>query len=349
MDILAAHAADTEQRGRLAPESLKAAREAGAFALRTPVAYGGSWAGAVEVAGLIAATARHCPSTAWVASTSLGSKNMLTFGDFPDSLLDEVFRDPDVPSCGVGAPSGIGVSGPDGVRLRGRWANASGCEDADWACLGTMVDGAFALVVVPTADLIIDHTWNVAGLRGTGSHSLVADDILVPIDQVASGGRLHYPPDAASVQLWGLTVLATVVGATRGALDVIEAVFASSRKPFMTSYRSMGESPGARHWLAEAAALQLRAQRTMLALAARIDAEPAINALENSRMQYERSQAAKDCQAAIDRILDLHGASGFAAGNPLQRFWRDMAVASRHPQLNAYLTAEGFGRALTAA
>jgi hypothetical protein len=31
----------------------------------------------------------------------------------------------------------------------------------------------------------------------------------------------------------------------------------------------------------------------------------------------------------------------------LQRFWRDVAVASRHPQLNPYLAVEGYGMALT--
>jgi hypothetical protein len=39
-------------------------------------------------------------------------------------------------------------------------------------------------------------------------------------------------------------------------------------------------------------------------------------------------------------MLDLHGASGFDTGNVLQRFWRDVAVASRHPHLGPYLSVE---------
>lgn len=346
MDILAANAAETEQRGRPATASLKAVKAAGAFALRTPVAYGGSWATATTIAEVIAAMARVCPSTAWVVSTCLVGKNMITFGDFPESTVDELFADPDALFCGAGAPTGRGESGPEGVRVNGRWAAVSGCEDATWASLGAMVDGGFSLVLVPTAELSVDHTWEVAGMRGTGSHSLVADNILVSRDQVASGHRVHYPPDAKAVQLWGLSVLATVVGATFGASDVINSMFASSRKPFMTSYKRMSDSPGARHWLAEATTLAQRAERTMLALAARIDAEPAITSLENSRMHQERADAAKDCRAAIERMLDLHGASGFATRNALQRFWRDVSVAARHPQLNPYLAVEGFGRAL---
>jgi alkylation response protein AidB-like acyl-CoA dehydrogenase len=347
MDTLAANAAETEQRGRPAEAGLKAAKTAGAFALRTPIAHGGSWATATTAAKLIAATASRCPATAWVMSTCLSSKDVISFGDFPEHTLDEVFADPDAVFCGIGAPHGRGDSGPDGVRLSGRWANASGCEDATWASLGTMIDGGYALVLVPTADLTVDRSWDTAGMRGTGSHTVVADNVLVPFDRVATGDRLHYPPDPRSVHLWGLSVLATVVGATLGALDVITTMFASDRKPFMTSYTRMSESPGARHWLAEATNLVLRAERTMMALASQLDTEPGLTDLDYSRMQHERADAAKDCLAAIDRMLDLHGASGFATSNALQRFWRDASVAGRHPQLNPYLAVEAFGRALT--
>ncbi len=133
MDTLAANAADTEQGGRPAEASLKAAQTAGAFALRTPVAHGGSGATAMVTTDLIAAMARRCPSTAWVVSTSLVSKNMIAFGDFPARTLETVFSDPHAVACGVGPPDGQGESGPDGVRLSGRWANVSGCEDAPWA------------------------------------------------------------------------------------------------------------------------------------------------------------------------------------------------------------------------
>ena len=44
---------------------------------------------------------------------------------------------------------------------------------------------------------------------------------------------------------------------------------------------------------------------------------------------------------------DLHVASGFRTTSALRRFWLDVSVASRHPQLNPYLAVEGYGRALT--
>lgn len=347
IDILAANAEQTERRNRPTAASLRAARSLGAFALLTPASYGGSAESASDIVRLIAGLARGCPSTAWLASTSMTAKNMLAFGDFGDSTMKEVFADLDALFCGVGEPADGGVRRPDGVLLNGRWKVVSGCEDATWGSFGALVDGEFSLVVVPMAELIIERTWDVAGMRGTGSHSVVADNVLVPAERVASGRTLHYPPDARTLQLWGLSALAPVVGATFGALAVIETMFASDRKPFFTAYARMSDSPGARHWLAEATTLARRAERTLLELAARVDEDAEITALDSSRMQQDRAVAAADCRAAIERMLDLHGASGFKTANPLQRFWRDVAVASRHPQLNPYLAVEGYGRALT--
>ncbi|GAA3924787.1 acyl-CoA dehydrogenase [Amorphoplanes auranticolor] len=347
IDILRENAAATEQRKRPTAAGLATVRTAGAFRLGTPLAYGGSGKDATTIVRLLSDIARGCTSTGWVASTCMTSKQMLAFGDFADDTLAEVFADPDALFCGAGVPAGRGTTGPDGVRLTGRWEYMSGCEDASWASLGAMVDGAFAITVVPMADLTIDRTWDVAGMRGTGSHTVVADNVLIPSRRVMSGPRLHYPPDARTLQLWGLGVLAPVVGATFGALDVVRAMFASDRKPFFTSYARMGDSPGARHWLAEAAMLTRRAERTMLALAAAVDADNTITDEQSSRMQQDRADAGADCRAALERMLDLHGASGFRTSNALRRFWLDVSVASRHPQLNPYLAVEGYGRALT--
>jgi alkylation response protein AidB-like acyl-CoA dehydrogenase len=66
-----------------------------------------------------------------------------------------------------------------------------------------MINGVFSLVLIPMADLVIDRSWDVAGMRGTGSHSVVAEDVLVPAARVVSGQELHYPPDAKTLQLWG--------------------------------------------------------------------------------------------------------------------------------------------------
>jgi alkylation response protein AidB-like acyl-CoA dehydrogenase len=345
IDILAANAELTERQDRPAAESVKAARAGGAFALGTPRRFGGREADATTAARVLAELGRACPSTAWIAGTTMTSKTLAVRGsDLGEATLRELHADPDAVWCGSGSPSGQGVRTPEGVRVTGRWAYVSGCEDAGWAGFGALVDGAFSLVQIPRADLRIERTWDVAGMRGTGSHTVIAEDVLVPAERV---GAFRLPPDLATLQVFGLTVLAPVVGATFGALDVVNAMFGSDRKPHMSAYAKMNESPGARHWLAEATTLAQRAERTMLAVAAEVDGGAELTPEDSSRLHLNLAEAGADCRAALDRMLDLHGLSGFATSNPLQRLWRDVSVGTRHPHLNGYLAMEGYGRVVS--
>ncbi|WP_154697825.1 acyl-CoA dehydrogenase family protein [Lentzea guizhouensis] len=327
----------TEENDRPAGEALEVLRENGFFALRTPEEHGGAWAGTETVARELTALGRACPSTSWVVGTCATAKTLaaraVTGGGF--------FADPDALFCGSGVPGGRGERTPDGVRVTGLWPNVSGCEDATWALLGLVVEGAFSFAVMPTSDLAVERTWHMAGMRGTGSHTLVADAVLVPADRIAAAN----PFPLNDMMLFAMTALGPVVGAAQGALDAVHAMFASDRKPFMTAYTRMGESAGARHWLAEAAYLVQRAETTMLAVAREADAGE-LAAVDAPRLKRALADAGRDCRAAVDLMLDLHGTSGFDTSNVLQRFWRDIAVGSRHPHLNPYLAVENLGTAL---
>ena len=343
IDILSANAEKTEQQGRPTVGSVRAAREAGAFAMGTPAAYGGTAATATRVATTLTAMGRACPSTAWIAGTCLTAK-VLVAGPITltEAARARAFADPDALFCGTGRPEGHGERTPGGIRVSGRWPIISGCEDADWASVALMVDGTFSSALMPMTDLSIERTWDVAGMRGTGSHTVIADGVPVDPAMVAP----FTPPGLGAQQLFGITVLAPLVGATFGALDIIGAMFASDRKPFMSSYARMGDSPGARQWLAEATTRTERAERTMLAVAAEVDRGAELTEKDGRRLHLELCEAARDCRDALDRMLDLHGASGFRTTNPLQRLWRDVAVGSRHPHLTGYLAVEGYGQIL---
>lgn len=340
--ILLAQAEETDLRDRLTAESVEALRRGGALALRTPVRYGGVWADASAFAVRLAELGRCCPSAAWIAGTCATAKTFLA-GKFDASVQEEFFGDAHALACGSGLPTGRGVREAGGVRVTGRWDNISGCEDADWAQLALMVDGAYHLAVFPVAHLTVERNWHMAGMKGTGSQRLVADDLLVPARHVAPGS----PPSLSDRTFFGLSTLAPVVGAAQGALSVVEAMFASDRKPYMTGYARMGDSPGARHWLAEAARLVDRAEQVMLSVAGRVGRAD-LDELDSVRLQVSMAGAARDSREAVERMLDLHGASGFRTANPLQRYWRDVAVGSRHPLLNGYLATENLGTSLSA-
>ncbi|MFI5838706.1 acyl-CoA dehydrogenase family protein [Catenuloplanes sp. NPDC051500] len=338
-ELFAAQAADGETRDRLTPETIEALRAAGDFALAVPVAHGGRGASAETILRRLIAVGRADASAAWVVGVGVVSKT-LAGRMATEATQKELFADPDALICGSGRPD-CGTS--DGATITGAWPNVSGCEDATWAGLAVMVDGVPHFAHVPLAELRIDKTWQVAGMRATGSHSVVAEGLGIP-----DGRLVPFRPFALNdVLLFGLTALGPVIGGARGALDATVAMFGTGRKPFMTAYTSMGESPGARHWLAEATHLIKRAERTAFAVAQASDGDD-VPASDLARWHLEEASAARDCRAAVDLLLDLHGAGGFGTSNPVQRHWRDVAVASRHPHLNPYLGVENYGKALVA-
>jgi alkylation response protein AidB-like acyl-CoA dehydrogenase len=337
---LLADAEETERRDRLTPESVGALRRGRALALRTPTRHGGVWADAPTVARRLTELGRSCPSAAWVAGTCATAKTFFA-QNFDDRAHEEYFADPDALACGSGEPGGRGERVADGVRVSGKWDDISGCEDADWAQLALSIDGAYHVAVVSVADLTVERNWHMVGMRGTGSQRLVADRLLIPTHRTVPAA----PPPLRDRLFFGVCTLAPVVGAAQGASTVVEKMFASDRKPFMTGYASMGESPGARHWLARAAHLLDRAGQAMSAAAHGSERED-LTALDGVRLQTSLASAARDCREAVDHMLDLHGASGLRMTNALQRYWRDVAVGSRHPLLNPYLATENLGAAL---
>ncbi|GAA1208379.1 acyl-CoA dehydrogenase family protein [Pseudonocardia alaniniphila] len=359
--VLAANAGRAERDRRLPAESTAALRDAGAFALATPTRFGGLDADLPTTVRVISELGRGCPSSAWLVAVSAEAQPAFA-PLMSEEVLAEFYADPDTRLCGAGNPPGRGRRVAGGVRVSGRWPYASGCEDAPWAITLAMVgDGEgppeFAFLLTPTSDLDIARTWDTAGMRGTGSHTLVADDVFVPQARVLplptgpNGAPDPFAGRPARPLGGGVTLLAALVGAARGALDVAGSTL-HERKPPMTQYDNLAASPGARHWFAEATHLIESAQHDLLVLAAEIDrlmAGPTLADRDTTTLRMRLNSLVQRCQEGVNLLLDLNGASSFAADNPLQRFWRDLHVGSRHVQFNPYLALENHAGLLATA
>jgi alkylation response protein AidB-like acyl-CoA dehydrogenase len=338
-------------------ENFRALQGAGLLRLTAPRDRGGFGASIRTQVEIGLALGRACPSTAWVAGIYDGVKPMTLM--LSEAARNEFYGEgPDVRVCSVASVDGTAARVAAGVRFSGTWAAASGCEDARWALLGIpLADAAggapaAATVLVPVEDLQVKDTWQVAGLQGTGSQSLVAHEVLVPDRRVitaavaaAAGSGGGFP---AALKVGStLNLLAPVIGAALGARDTVREALASGRPIMASVYRDTTDSPSAQMWLGEADRLLHRAVRHTLAVAEAADAalrgEP-LALRERSGLRMDMVAAIEDARAAMSRLLDLHGTAGFSQSSPLQRFWRDMETGSRHVQFSPFLTREDFGR-----
>ncbi len=120
----------------------------------------------------------------------------------------EIFRDPTWLYAGSTRPTGRAAVDGDGYRIDGRWSLVSGCELAEWLLMLCVVEEngvpRMAAPQVPETRFVfvrrghyeIVDTWQVGGLRGTGSHDVVVKGQRVPAAHTlspANGSTLEGP------------------------------------------------------------------------------------------------------------------------------------------------------------
>jgi alkylation response protein AidB-like acyl-CoA dehydrogenase len=369
--VLARNAARTEAQRRVAEENITLIDQADLFSIMRPRRLGGLETDMRTKLEVSRELARGCGSTSW--ATTLMNVCAFFAGLFPDQAQRDVWEPRDGGSgapgnriAGVLAPTGEATRIDGGYRLSGSWGWASGCLHAHWAVVGfpvpdergEIVDQALALV--PMSDLSIEDTWYVAGMRGTGSNTLVARDIVVPEHRVISvpaaiGGRYatEHTDEAlyrsAFIPVAAIVLAGPQLGLAQAALDlVIEK--APKRSISYTFYEVQTEAPTVQLAVAKAASLVDAAHLFAYRAAADID-QAAVDGVypdyaARARVRMDTGTAIENAREAIRVLVSAHGASSFAETSPLQRIWRDSEVASRHAVISPAISSEVYGRAL---
>ncbi|MFD4415865.1 acyl-CoA dehydrogenase family protein [Streptomyces sp. NPDC058476] len=363
--LLREHAAATETGRRVPDPVIDAIADAGLFKLATPRRYGGHQTSMRTMLDVSATLAEGDGSTSWVV-TLVNVCNWLT-SLFPSKAQDDVFgANPDARVTGVLSPTSTTTKVDGGWQVSGRWYYNSGSSHSDWAVLGvplTDEDGAVVdqgLALVPRDDLALEDTWFVAGMKGTASNCLIAEDIFVPEHRVLSvpaaiEGR--YPTEhtdevlsrSAFVPILALVLAGPQLGLGRAALEYV--MEKTARKPISyTFYETQAESVAVQLQIAEAAlridTATLHAQRA----AAEID-QAAQNGVyldytQRARVRADTGWAIQNVLEAINTLVSVHGAGSFADVNPLQRIWRDANTAGRHAVAAPTVAFEVYGKAL---
>lgn len=362
--VLSANAEAADVTGRLSDEVITALRKDGLFRLATPRAYGGHEVGACAATAIAAEVGRGCPSASWVLTVYYSASLALWL--FPDQVRHRVWgEDPDATVCGssTGAVPARAVDG--GYLLSGRWGWASGAHHASWAILDITIGPEESsqergVAIVPMSDLSIEDTWNMVGMRGTGSDTIVADDVFVPEDQVFSASKAATAASrdqgtstsAGVPRPQGLmgALAAPVLGMGMATYDHIVEKLSNGRPLTTARVARAVDAPGVQANVADAAMLIdsaiLQAARTARAVDRATLGGTRMSSLAIARTRMDGGFAARQIRQAVDKLLDAGGASRFAAASPVQRIWRDLGTATRHPAFVLEIDREQYGRML---
>ena len=215
--------------------------------LLQPTDFGGYAAHPRDFAEAVMAVAAQCGSTGWVCG--VGGVHPWEMALMDRRLQEEVWgANPDTWIASPYAAQGVATPVDGGYILRGRWNFSSGTDHAEWLFLGALVgeaDGSgrpampfTALhVVLPRADYtIVEDSWDVIGLCGTGSKDIIVDGAFIPSyrtinsEDVAAGETASHNSVAQRagrtetlyrLPFWAifpLGITAAVVGIAEGAL-----------------------------------------------------------------------------------------------------------------------------------
>ena len=268
--------ADETERGRQCPPALvEILHESRLFDMILPKKYGGLETDIPTMVRVLEELAIADGSTAW--AVGIGAGTSIISAALPEATAREIYK-PRVVTGGAQAPNGRAVPVDGGFRVSGRWGFASGCTHCSWLVGGTlvmdgdaprMIDGFPDLrtMVFPVSEVEIIDTWNVSGLRGTGSRDMQVKDVFVPEERAVSflaGGKLHVDGPTYRFPVLGflaLTIASIPLGMARRAIDEL-LVLAGSKTP-MGSANKLRDRGVVQYEIAQAEA-KLRSARAWL-------------------------------------------------------------------------------------
>ena len=358
--VLAERAAATETLRSLPAETIADMRAAGLHAMGKPRRLGGAELPLDAIVRIVATLARGCASTAWVSGVY--SDHAMIVGMMDPRVADEVWADDADATISAGFfPSGTNEPAEGGWRLTGRWGFASGCDHARWVFLGSVVakDGEAPeprLCLVPAGEVEIDDDWEVMGLAGTGSKTLVAEDVFVPEYRtiplrLSSGGwEARGRPDVPPLyRLPHVTTIpfhfcATALGIAESLLEDAVADIAK-RHSFgapVAEYASMQMRIAAASAEIDCARMLIE-RDTGEAMAAMREGR-SLTLAERARNRRDMAFAAGFCRRAVEGLFEAGGARSVYSASIPQRKFRDVRVAANHIILNWDVAATTYGR-----
>jgi len=349
--LIESSAAEGERIRRL-PEALVAAlHDAGLYRLLLPRALGGAELDPVGFTRVMEAVSRADASTAWCLCQASGC-TMIT-GYVAPEVAREIFGDPRAVLAWGPSPDGRAVLADGGYRVSGTFTFASGCRQGTW--LGgqcTVHEGSGAprrrpdgsvearWMLFPAAQAAIVDTWQVIGLRATGSDSFTVSDLFVPQEHSAArddpaerrhGWPLYCFP---TTSLYASGFAGVALGNARSTLDAFVRLAQAKRPRGLT--QPLRESAVIQSELARSEA-RVGAARALLLTSLDevwrgVVETGRLELGERVRIRLAATHAITEATAAVDWAYHAAGATAIFDAHPFERRFRDAHTVAQQVQ-----------------
>ncbi|MCG8295189.1 p-hydroxyphenylacetate 3-hydroxylase oxygenase component [Pseudomonas entomophila] len=354
--------ADQAERERSVPvENIALLKGIGLHKAFQPRHYGGLEISLPQFAECIAALAGACASTAWAMSLLCTHSHQLAM--FSARLQDELWLDdPDATASSSIAPFGRTEEVEGGVLFSGEMGWSSGCDHAEWAIMGFRRGSQdYCFAVLPRSDYQIRDDWFAAGMRASGSRTLVVERAFVPEHRIQkardmmegqSAGFGLYPDSTLYFNPYRPYFASGFSTVSLGIAERMLEAFKDKTRNRVRAYT--GAAVGA-----ATPALMRLAESTHQVAAARalLEKSWAQIADYSARHQYptrtelafwrtNQGYAVKLCIQAVDRLMEAAGGGAWFDSSELQRLFRDAHMTGAHAYTDYDVCAQILGREL---
>lgn len=346
-------AAETSQLCHLPDATIREMVDSGMFRALQPAKWGGYELDPVDFYKIQMILAEGCMSTAWVYGVV--GVHSWQMGLFDDRAAQDFWGD-DTSKLISSSYMPIGKVTPveGGYRLSGQWGFSSGSKHCDAVFLGAICppeEGADAdapadartFMVLEGEYEIVDN-WDVMGLRGTGSHDIVVNDIFVPdyrTHKFSDGFNMQNPGNAVNDgtlyhlpfgAVFTRAVSTSSVGALRGALDTF---IAQKAKPLPARSTRITQDPYMLQAVAKVEATINQVRNMVI-----IDMENMMAKLspgggglsieERLNMRQNAAMASDMCCDAMDILMKHCGGGSIFYEHPINLVFRDLHSGRTH-------------------
>lgn len=338
--VAAGFAVRQEQEARLAPELVEQLRASGLMRSGAPALIGGAEAPPGVALGCAETISAGDAATGWCVSIAMTSSLLSAY--LPSDGAVETLGDPRSIAAGVWAPRATARRVDGGLVVSGRWTFCSGITHADHFFGGCLLDDGngptMRVVGIPTSELRVIDTWHTSGLRGTGSHDAVADEVFVPDRRTASLADSPLDTPLYRFPIFGyfaLCIAAVALGNARGAIE--DLLDLAGRKVSFGGRRTLAEKSSTQAVLGQAEA-SLRAARALFYSAIDDAWEAAkagaVSVELRAGLRLAATHAARTGADVARAMYDLGGGTAIYDESPLQRRFRDASTVTAHIQVS---------------
>ena len=343
---LPSRSAEIESARRLPPDIANDMRQAGVFRMLVPTEYGGLEVHPKTFIETLKRISIGDGAAGWNAM--IGSTTGMLSASLDKQVAQEIYAEhPEVLTVGVTAPLGKAELNGSDYHVTGRWPFGSGSENADWICGGCFVyengeqvmgphGPETRLMMFKAEDVEIEDTWNVSGLKGTGSHHFNVKDLVVPRGRsILLGSRAKIQTPLYQFPMLGLLALGVAsvsLGIGFAALEAFKDL-AGVKKPTGSNRklvdRQMVQSEVARS-VADLESAEAYMQKVIDDAWTIAERGERLSLEHKAALRLAAVNATHKSVAAVDRLYQLGGGTSIYSDNPLQKCFRDVHVTTQH-------------------